>query len=93
MQKFSKEDLQAQAEKFMAAYNVDSFLATEDGNFFHPKDISLARDHNAKNVGGEVYEWALDPEGEKAEEGEISIDPADAVVEEEAPDPEGEEEE
>jgi hypothetical protein len=54
MKKFSKEDLQEQAEKFMEAEGVDSFLATEDGNFFNPKDKSLALDHNAKNVKGEV---------------------------------------
>lgn len=57
MQKFSKEELQDQAAKFMAAHNVDSFLATEDGNFFHPNDKSLAHDHNFKNVKGEVYEF------------------------------------
>jgi hypothetical protein len=54
VKKFSKEELQEQAEKFMKAHNVDSFLATEDGNFFHPNDKSLADDHNYKNVKGEV---------------------------------------
>lgn len=57
MQKFSKEELQPQAEKFMEAHRVDSFMATEDGNFFHPKDRNLAKDHNAKNVKGEVIEF------------------------------------
>lgn len=57
MQKFSKEELQEQADKFMAAHGVDSFLATEDGNFFHPKDKGLAHDHNNKNVKGEVIEF------------------------------------
>lgn len=57
MQKFSKEELQPQAEKFMKAHNVDSFFATEDGNFFHPKDKGLAHDHNNKNVKGEVHEF------------------------------------
>lgn len=79
MQKFSKEEMQEQAAKFMAAHNVDSFLATEDGNFFHPKDKSLAHDHNFKNVKGEVYEFAKQAAAEKED---IVIDPADAVEEE-----------
>jgi len=57
MQKFSKEELQPQADVFMKAHGVDTFLATEDGNFFHPKDKSLAHDHNAKHVKGEVLEF------------------------------------
>ena len=75
MKKFSKEELQEQADKFMAAHGVDSFLATEDGNFFHPKDKGLAHDHNNKNVKGEVIEF-----GKKQDE-EITIDPANAIPE------------
>lgn len=69
MKKFSKEELQPQAEKFMKAHNVDSFLATEDGNFFHPKDKSLAHDHNFKNVKGEVHVFGKE---EKAQEPKVS---------------------
>ena len=78
MQKFSKEELQDQAEKFMDAHGVDSFFATEDGNFFHPKDKGLAHDHNNKNVKGEVIEWKQEASSESEE---ISIDPADAIAE------------
>lgn len=65
MKKFSKEELQPQADKFMKAHNVDSFLATEDGNFFHPRDKGLAHDHNNKNVKGEVYEFGKMIQAEK----------------------------
>lgn len=74
MQRFSKKDLQPQAEKFMKAHGVDTFLATEDGNFFHPKDKSLAHDHNAKNVKGEVIEFSTIENGKvKSENDEGSI--------------------
>lgn len=70
MKKFTKKELQEQADKFMKAHKVDSFFATEDGNFFHPKDESLAYDHNFKNVKGEVFEFGS--KKKKAESADIT---------------------
>lgn len=79
MKKYSKADLQADAERLMKAHGKQNVFATQDNNFFFNKgdannhNFSLKRDHSDDEL--EVFEFtanatadapAVDPEAEQA---------------------------
>jgi hypothetical protein len=81
MKRIDKEELQKQSAEIAKQHKADVVYATEDGNYFLPSDVSLAKDHQAKNVKREFEDSQLhkfdfgkkedaNPEPEKPEGGD-----------------------